>query len=110
MNIMKWKTYNNEMSTNDDEVNENNLVYDNMSKTIKYNLEYLNRIVKNVKCANKSKAESLNKLYADRKNSQVTTAEQNKYFIGYPDANDRRKKAIDGNMANLLIHIRILKK
>ena len=81
----------------------NNIVYSNRSKAVKYNLDYLNRLAKNVKGNNKSKAESLIKLYADRKISQVTTAEkQIKDFIGYPDAKDRRKKTIDGNYDKLI--------
>ena len=71
------KTYNNRMCKNDDKVNKDfNLVYDNMSGSVKYNLEYLNRLAKNVKANNKSKAESLIKLYADRQIPNITTVEK----------------------------------
>ena len=70
-----------------------------MSKSVKYNLEYLNRLVNNVNGNNKSKAESLIQLYADRKFSQVTSAEkQIKHFIGYGDAKDRQKNKYDKNI------------
>ena len=44
------------MFENDNKLNENNLVYDYMTKAIKYNLEYLNRLAKSVTGNNKAKA------------------------------------------------------
>ena len=76
----------------------NNIVYDNMtSKTVKLNIEFLKTLSSKVKNADlKEKADNLVQLYADRKLSQKTTAEnQIRDFIKYNSFKPRKQKTIN---------------
>ena len=64
-----------------------------MSKAIKNNLNYLNRLVEGVKGDKKTQVETLIKLYDDRQTSQVTTVEKHTLeFIEYDKAKDGKNK------------------
>ena len=77
--------------------NNNNIDYNNMTKNIKLNVDFLKRMVKKVKNEDlKEKANIVIQLYADRKISQITQPEkQITSFINYEKSNQKQQNNID---------------